>query len=164
MYLVATYGLLGGISVALTMVNTNTKLVVLQTLKFIAKKTRFTWIEILFSFFHISGSVSTYSPLLVSWPQRKGTLPLHNTFYTVLRWTFLKIKNLHHLDKGKKMIKRSCSNHPEYHVIRSLESSLLVSVFLPQYSQVGEYNLALKILEVLISVKEPSIKEILILL
>ena len=48
------------------------------------------------------------------------------------------------------MIKRSCSNHPEYHVIRSLESSLLVSVFLPQYSQVGKYNLALKILEVLI--------------
>ena len=38
-YLVATYGLLGGISVALTMVKTNTGLVVLQTLNFIAKKT-----------------------------------------------------------------------------------------------------------------------------
>ena len=48
------------------------------------------------------------------------------------------------------MIQGSCSNHPEYHVNRSLESSLLVSVFLPQYSQVGEYNLALKIIEVLI--------------
>ena len=62
------------------------------------------------------------------------------------------------------MIQGSCSNHPEYHVIRSLESSLLVSVFLPQYSQVGEYNLALKILEVLISDTESLIKEILILL
>ena len=41
-YLVATYGLLGGISVALTMVKINTGLVVLQALNFIAKKTRFT--------------------------------------------------------------------------------------------------------------------------
>ena len=41
-YLVATYGLLGGISVALTMVKTNIGLVVLQTLKFIAKKTHIT--------------------------------------------------------------------------------------------------------------------------
>ena len=41
-YLVATYGLLGGISVALTMVKTNIGLVVLQTLKFIANKTNIT--------------------------------------------------------------------------------------------------------------------------
>ena len=41
-YLVATYGLLGGISVALTMVKTNIGLVVLQTLKFVANKTNIT--------------------------------------------------------------------------------------------------------------------------